>query len=66
MSAIRLAEIILKRSKEKIEEHHKQMDKGVSHDAYLKLVGRNAELKEVISMTRETLDKIEGEDVDDL
>ena len=66
MSAIRLAEIILKHCNEKIEEHHAQMDKGVPHEAYLKLVGRQAELKAVRSMTRDALAQIVGEDVDDL
>ncbi len=66
MSAMRLAEIILKRCNDKIEEHHRNMDKGQSQEIYWKTVGRNAELREVISMTRETLARIEGEDVDDL
>jgi hypothetical protein len=43
-------------------ENHAQMDKGGGHDQYMKLVGKNAELKWIQTITREFLAKVEGED----
>ncbi len=67
MSALRIAELIFVRTKERIAENHAQMDKGVGHDQYMKLVGKNVELRWVQDITREFLEKVEGEDeADDL
>jgi hypothetical protein len=38
------------------------MDKGCGHDQYMKLVGKNVELKWVQTITREFLAQVEGED----
>ena len=62
MSALRLAELILNRTKERREENRVTMEKGVGNDQYLKLVGKNSELKWVQSITREFLEKVEGEE----
>jgi hypothetical protein len=67
MSALRMAELVLNRSKERMAENHAQMDKGCGHDQYMKLVGKNVELKWVQTITREFLAQVEGEDeADDL
>ena len=65
MSALRIAELILVRTKERIGENHAQMDKGGSHDSYMKLVGQNKELRWIQAVTREFLEKVEGEDAQD-
>lgn len=62
MSALRMAELVLTRAKERKAENHIQMDKGVGHEQYWKLVGRNAELKWIQDITREFLAKVEGEE----
>lgn len=62
MSALRMAELIFLRTKERMAENHAQMDKGGGHDQYMKLVGKNAELKWVQTITREFLEKVEGEE----
>jgi len=62
MSALRMAELILTRARERLEENHVQMDKGGTHDQYMKLVGKNTELRWVQDMTREFLAKVEGEE----
>ncbi len=67
MSALRMAELILGRAKERLEENHKEMDKGKQVDQYNRLVGKNQELKWIQDMTREFLAQVEGEEtVDDL
>ncbi len=67
MSALRMAELVLNRSKERMAENHAQMDKGCGHDQYMKLVGKNVELKWIQTITREFLVKVEGEEeADDL
>ena len=65
MSALRIAELILNRAKERIRENHAAMDKGGNHDQYMKLVGKNAELRWVEGITREFLEKVEGEEEPD-
>ena len=44
MSALRMAELILGRAKERLEENHKEMDKGKQADQYQRLVGKNQEV----------------------
>jgi len=62
MSALRIAELVLNRAKERLAENHANMDKGVPHDQYMKLVGRNAELRWIMEITREFLEQVEGEE----
>jgi len=62
MSALRIAELILTRARERLEENHVQMDKGGSHDQYMKLCGKNSELRWIQDITREFLAKVEGEE----
>jgi len=62
MSALRIAELILNRSRERLEENHIQMDKGLGHDQYMKLCGKNQELRWIQDITREFLAKVEGEE----
>ena len=62
MSALRIAELILVRTKDRIAENHAEMDKGKTHDQYMKLVGKNTELRWIQEVTREFLAKVEGED----
>ena len=62
MSALRMAALILTQTRENLEENHVQMDKGGSHDQYMKLIGKNSELRWVQDMTREFLAKVEGEE----
>jgi len=62
MSALRMAELILNRTKDRIAENHAQMDKGGDHGQYMKLVGKNVELRWVAGITREFLEKVEGEE----
>lgn len=66
MSALRMAELVLNRTKERMAENHAQMDKGCGHDQYMKLVGKNVELKWIQTIVREFLEKVEGEEVDEL
>jgi len=67
MSALRMAELILKRSQERVEENHAQMDKGGGHDQYMKLVGKNVELRWIQGITKDFLAQVEGEeDLDEL
>lgn len=65
MSALRMAELILNKTRERVRDNHAQMDKGCGHDTYMKLVGRNAELRWVEGITREFLEKVEGEEEPD-
>jgi hypothetical protein len=62
MSALRMAELILVRCKERVSENHAQMDKGQNPEQYQRLVGKNQELKWVVDLTREYLQQVEGED----
>lgn len=62
MSALRIAELILVRARERLEENHIQMDKGLGHDQYMKLVGKNVELRWIQDITREFLTQVEGEE----
>lgn len=62
MSALRLAELVLVRSRERVEENHIEMDKGQPLDRYNRLVGKNQELKWIQDICREFLEKVEGED----
>ena len=65
MSALRMAELILNRTKDRIRENHATMDKGGGHDQMMKLVGQNKELRWVEGITREFLEKVEGEEEPD-
>lgn len=65
MSALRMAELVLNRAKERIADNHAQMDKGGNYDQYMKLCGRNAELRWVMGITRDFLAKVEGEEESD-
>jgi hypothetical protein len=62
MSALRMAELVLNRAKERIEENRSTMEKGVGNDQYMKLVGRIAEDRWIMDITREFLAKVEGEE----
>jgi len=57
-----MAELILVRTRERTEENRVTMEKGVGHDQYLKLVGKNSELKWIQGLVREFLEKVEGEE----
>lgn len=65
MSALRIAELILVRTRERIEENRTTMEKGVGQEQYLKLVGKNSELRWIQGITREFLEKVEGEEESD-
>jgi len=66
MSALRLAERLIKRAKERTKENHKEMDKGKSNDEYHRLVGKNQELRWMQNECKEFLAQIEREeDLDD-
>ena len=65
MSALRMAELILNRTRERVRENHAQMDKGPDHGQYMKLVGKNAELRWIEGITKEFLEKVEGEEEPD-
>ena len=65
MSALRMAELILNRTKDRIRENHAAMDKGPDHGAYMKPVGKNSELRWVEGITKEFLEKVEGEEEPD-
>ncbi len=65
MSALRMAELILNRTKDRIRENHATMDKGGDHGQMMKLVGKNSELRWVEGITREFLEKVEGEEEPD-
>lgn len=65
MSALRMAELILNRTRDRIRENHAAMDKGGNHDQFMKLVGKNSELRWVEGITREFLEKVEGEEEPD-
>ncbi len=65
MSALRMAELLLNRCKQRQAENHATMDKGVNNDQYQRLVGKNQELGWVMSLTREYLQQVEGEEADD-
>ncbi len=65
MSALRMAELILNRTRDRIRENHAAMDKGGGHDQYMKLVGKNSELRWVEGITKEFLEKVEGEEEPD-
>ena len=65
MSALRIAELILSRTKDRIRENHAHMDRGVDYGQYMKLCGKNAELKWIEGITKEFLEKVEGEEESD-
>ena len=65
MSALRMAELILNKTRERIRDNHAQMDKGGDHGQYMKLCGQNRELRWVEGITREFLEKVEGEEEPD-
>lgn len=65
MSALRIAELVLNRAKERIRENHVQMDKGCGQDQYMKLCGKNAELRWIMGITREFLAQVEAEEDSD-
>lgn len=62
MSALRLAELILTRARERVEENHGEMDKGQPNDRYRTLVGKNQELRWIQDICREYLAQVEGEE----
>lgn len=65
MSALRMAELIVRRCKERTAANHAAMDRGVDPEQYMKLVGRNAALKELQTETQDFLKQVEGEELDD-
>lgn len=62
MSALRMAELVLNRARERIEENRSSMEKGVAHDQYMKLCGRIAEDRWIMGICREFLAQVEGEE----
>ena len=62
MSALRLAELILTRSRERVEENHAAMDKGQPDHLYQRYVGKNQELRWIQDICREFLEQVEGEE----
>lgn len=66
MSALRLAELLLVRVKDRIKENHTEMDKGKPFDQYNRLVGKNQELKWIQAEVGDFLRKVEGEELDEL
>lgn len=65
MSALRMAELIQNRCKSRLAENHGHMDKGTGLEQYHRLVGKNQELKWVLELTKEFLQQVEGEELDD-
>lgn len=65
MSARLLAGKLIQHVKKRRADNHAAMDKGPKDEEYRKLVGRNAELGEMLRTITDELRKIEGEDEDD-
>jgi len=65
MSALRMAELILNRTKARVTENHVHMDKGAGIEQYNRLVGKNQELRWIQDLTREFLQQVEGEEAED-
>ena len=65
MSAIRFADLLRARITEKVAEHHTSMDKGAGPEQYLKLVGRQQQLKEVRGWISEALNRVDSEEGED-
>lgn len=60
------AQRLRKRAKEKIAANHSTMDSGVAPDQYNRLVGRNAQIKELLTWINEESKGLELEQDDDL
>lgn len=45
-----------------VKSNHAQMDKGVAHDEYMKLVGRNAQCAKTADIINEEVKKLGAED----
>jgi hypothetical protein len=65
MSAIRFADLLRARITEKVQEHHTSMDKGAGPEQYLKLVGRQQQLKEVRGWITDALNMVDSEEGED-
>ncbi len=65
MSAIRFADLLRGRIREKEQEHHAAMDKGAGPEQYLKLVGRQQQLKEVRGWIGDALNQVDSEEGED-
>jgi hypothetical protein len=62
MSALRIAELLLSRCKERLAENHATMDKGGAVEQYQRLVGKNQELRWMMDLTKEYLQQVESEE----
>lgn len=65
MSAIRFADVLRARITEKVQEHHAAMDKGAGPEQYLKLVGRQQQLKEMRGWINDALARVDSEEGED-